>query len=309
MDRREFFRKSILAGVAAGAAMTFGDFKKVFAGKVPPPGAPGPYDLVAVKDGDPVQMFDRAIESLGGMKNFVKKNQTVVVKPNIGWDTSPERGANTNPALVKRIIEQCFSAGAKTVYVFDNTCDNWNKCYENSGIQKAVKDAGGKIVPGNSESNYQQVDVKGGKKLTKAKVHELILSSDVFINVPVLKSHGSSVITAAMKNHMGIVWDRGYWHRNNLNQCIADFASYRKPDLNVVDAYRVMTKRGPRGVSEEDVVLMKSLLLSKDIVAVDAAAAKLFGAEPETVPYIKLAHEAGLGAIDLSKLSINRIKM
>jgi len=309
MDRREFFKKSLLTGVAAGAAMTFGDFRKVFAGKVPPSGAPGPYDLVAVKDGEPVQMFDKAIESLGGMKNFVKKNQTVVVKPNIGWDTSPERGANTNPDLVKRIIEQCFSAGAKTVYVFDNTCDNWNKCYENSGIQKAVRDAGGKLVPGNSESNYQQVDVKGGKKLTKAKVHELILSSDVFINVPVLKSHGSSVITSAMKNHMGIVWDRGYWHRNNLNQCIADFAAYRKPDLNVVDAYRVMTKRGPRGVSEEDVVLMKSLLVSRDIVAVDAAAAKLFGADPTTIAYIKLAHEAGLGAIDLTKLSINRIKM
>ncbi len=309
MDRREFFKKSILTSVAAGAAMTFGDFGKIFAGKIPPPGPPGPFDLIAVKDGEPVQMFDKAIESLGGMKNFVKKGQTVVVKPNIGWDTSPQRGANTNPDLVKRIIEQCFGAGAKTVYVFDNSCDNWNKCYENSGIQKAVKDAGGKLVPANSESNYQEVDVKNGKKLKKTKVHELILSSDVFINVPVLKSHGSAVITAAMKNHMGIVWDRGYWHRNNLNQCIADFAAYHKPDLNVVDAYRVMTKRGPRGVTEEDVVMMKSLILSKDIVAADAAAAKLFGAEPANVFYIKLAHDAGLGTMDLTKLSINRIKM
>jgi uncharacterized protein (DUF362 family) len=309
MDRREFFKKSILAGVVAGAAMTFGDFRKAFAGKIPPPGTPGPFDLVAVKGGEPVQMFDKAIESLGGMKNFVKKNQTVVVKPNIGWDTSPQRGANTNPDLVKRIIEQCYSAGAKTVYVFDNTCDNWNKCYENSGIRKAVKDAGGKIVPANSESNYQEVDVKNGKKLKKVKIHELILSSDVFINVPVLKNHGSTVITAAMKNNMGIVWDRGFWHRTDLNQCIADFAGCRKPDLNVVDAYRVMTKRGPRGVSEEDVVLMKSLLLSKEIVAVDAAAARLFGAEPANVSYIRLAHEAGLGVMDLTKLSINRIKM
>jgi len=309
MDRREFFRKSILAGVAAGAAMTFSDFGKAFAGKMAPPGSSGPFDLIAVKGGEPVQMFDKAIESLGGMKNFVKKNQTVVVKPNIGWDTFPQRGANTNPDLVKRIIEQCYSAGAKTVYVFDNTCDSWNKCYENSGIGKAVKDAGGKLVPANSESNYQEVEVKNGKKLKKVKINELILSSDIFINVPVLKCHGSSVITAAMKNHMGIVWDRGYWHRNDLNQCIADFATYRKPDLIVIDAYRVMTKRGPRGVSEEDVVLMKSLILSKDIVAADTAAAKLFGTEPENVPYIKLAHEAGLGTMDLTKLSINRIKM
>ncbi|MGA2822804.1 MAG: DUF362 domain-containing protein [Bacteroidales bacterium] len=309
MDRREFFKKSLMAGITAGVAMTFGDFRKVFAGKVPLQKAPGPFDLVAVKDGEPVQMFDKAIESLGGMKNFVKKNQTVVVKPNIGWDTSPQRGANTNPNLVKRIIEQCYNAGAKTVYVFDNTCDSWSKCYENSGIQKVVKDAGGKLVPANSESNYQEVEVKNGKKLKKVKIHELILSSDVFINVPVLKNHGSTVITAAMKNNMGIVWDRGFWHRNNLNQCIADFAGYRKPDLNVVDAYRVITRHGPRGVSEEDVVLMKSLLLSKEIVAVDAAAAKLFGAEPANVPYIKIAHEAGVGTMDLTKLSINRIKM
>lgn len=150
MDRRDFFKKTILAGVAAGAAMTLGDLSKVIAGKIPAPDPnpehgtldQGPFDLVAVKDGEPAQMFDKAIEALGGMKKFIKKNQTVVVKPNIGWDTSPERGADTNPDLVKRIIQQCYSAGAKTVYVFDNTCDEWSKCYENSGIQKAVRDAG-----------------------------------------------------------------------------------------------------------------------------------------------------------------------
>jgi len=307
MDRRDFFKRSILAGLATGAAMTFGDVKKLFAGISP--GMPAPFDLVAVKGGEPALMFDKAIESLGGMKNFVKQGQTVIVKPNIGWDVPPERAADTNPDLVKRIIEQCYSAGAKTVYVFDNTCDNWIRCYENSGIQKAVKDAGGKIVPGNSESNYQEIEVKNGKKLKKAKVHELILSSDVFINVPVLKSHSGSQVTASMKNHMGIVWDRGYWHRNDLHQCIADFAGWRKPDLNIVDAYRVLMKRGPRGVSVEDVNIMKSLIISRDIVAADAAAAKLFGIDPASVQHIRLAGEAGVGTIDLNKLNINRIKI
>jgi uncharacterized protein (DUF362 family) len=309
MDRREFFKRGILTGAAAGAAMASGGIGKLFANGAPLQGPPPPYDLVAVKDGEPIQMFDKGIESLGGMKSFVKKNQTVVVKPNIGWDTSPERAANTNPLLIKRIVEQCYSAGAKNVYVFDNTCDTWSKCYENSGISKAVKDAGGKIVPANTEGNYQQVSVKNGKKLKDAKVHELILSCDVFINVPVLKSHGSAVLTASLKNHMGIVWDRRFWHRNDLNQCIADFGGYRKPDLNIVDAYRVLMKRGPKGVSDEDVVLMKSLILSKDIVAADAAAAKLFGSDPADIPYIKLAHEAGVGNMDLTKLSINRIKV
>ncbi len=307
MDRREFFKRSILSGMAAGAAMAFGDVKKIF-GSVPPEGPPA-YDLVAVKGGEPVQMFDKAIESLGGMKSFVKQGQTVIVKPNIGWDVPPERAGNTNPLLVKRIIEHCYAAGAKTVYVFDNTCDNWIKCYQNSGIQAAVKDAGGKIVPANSEFTYHPVEIKNGLKLKNTKVHELILSSDVFINVPILKNHSGSQITAGMKNHMGIVWDRGYWHRTDLHQCIADFAGWRKPDLNVVDAYRVLMKRGPRGVSVDDVNLMKSLILSKDIVAADAAAAKLYGIEPESIPHIKLAADAGVGTIDLNKLNINRIKI
>jgi uncharacterized protein (DUF362 family) len=309
MNRRDFFRASLLAGIAAGADWTLSDFRKIMAETPPPPLGPVPYDLVAVKGSDPVEMFEKGIASLGGMTAFVKKGQTVVVKPNIGWDVTPERAANTNPALVNRIVKQCYDAGAKQVYVFDNTCDNWIKCYSNSGIEKAVKDAGGKIVPGNSEANYQEVEVRGGKKLKKAKVHELILSSDVFINVPILKSHSSAQLTVSMKNLMGIVWDRVYWHRNDLNQCIVDFTPVRKPDLNIVDAYRVMTKRGPRGVSVEDVEAMNSLIISKDIVAADAASAKIFGVEPATVAHIKLAADSGLGVMDLTRLSINRIKL
>src|SRR5512138_3284717 len=309
MNRREFFRKGLYAGVAAGAAWSLADPGRLLAAIPAPPGPPVPYDLVAVKGSDPVVMFDKGIESMGGIGAFVKKGQTVIVKPNIGWDVPPERAGNTNPALVRQIVAMCYAAGAKTVYVFDNTCDNWVKCYQNSGIDKAVKDAGGKMVPGNSEGNYQETVVKNGKKLTKAKVHELILSSDVFINVPILKSHSSAQITASMKNLMGVVWDRGYWHRNDLHQCISDYVPVRKPDLNVVDAYRVMMKRGPRGVSVEDVEIKGSLILSRDIVAADAAAAKLFGVEPATIPYIKIADQAKLGVMDLTKLSINRIKL
>jgi len=106
---------------------------------------------------------------------------------------------------------------------------------------------------------------------------------------------------------MGNVWDRGYWHRNDLHQCIVDFTSFRKPDLNIVDAYFVMKRNGPRGVSKGDVVLMKSQIISTDIVAADAAATKLFGTEPRDIIYIKLAAEMNLGRMDLPNLNINRI--
>ncbi len=301
MKRRDFIEKSVKAGLLAGAAFSTFNPAELFASI-----SSEQYQLAAIKGAEPDVMFDEGIKALGGINRFVKKGQTVVVKPNIGWDVSPEGAANTNPLLIKRIIKSCYEAGAKEVFVFDHTCDNWKRCYSNSGIERAVNDAGGKIVSGESEGYYHSVDVKNGKILKNAKVHELLLNSDVFINVPVLKNHGSTEVTISMKNLMGVVWDRGFWHRNNLHQCIADFASFRKPDLNVIDAYYVMKRNGPRGTSKADVVTLKSQIISTDIVAGDAAAAKLFGADPEKINYIKYADSMKAGTMDLSKLNIFR---
>jgi uncharacterized protein (DUF362 family) len=164
-------------------------------------------------------------------------------------------------------------------------------------------------VPGNTENYYHEVKIPKGKILKEAKEHELILQSNVFINVPILKNHGGAQLTISMKNLMGIVWDRRYWHRNGLQECIADFATYRKPDLNVVDAYRVMKRNGPRGTSIEDTILMQSLMLSADMVTADAAACKVWGMEPKDVAHIRMASENGAGNMNLEGLKINRIKM
>ncbi len=305
MKRRDFLKTSLGVGALAGGGWGWPGGRWVRAD----PASAKAYDLVAVKDGSPEAMFDRGIQALGGMKNLIGKGAKVVVKPNIGWDAPPERAANTNPRLVGRIVEHCLEAGASKVYVFDYTCDDWQRCYKNSGIEKAVKTAGGQMVPANSEGYYQAVEVSGGKNLKRAAEHELILEADFFINVPILKDHGSATLTVSMKNLMGIIWDRWYWHRNDLHQCIADFATYRKPDLNVVDAFNVMMRNGPRGVSERDVARMGSQLIARDMVTADAAASKLFGIEPEKIEYIQRAHAMKAGRMDLENLNIARIKL
>jgi len=292
-------------GIAGGVAPFFGGLSNVYGA----PAATEAPQLAAIRGGEAEAMFDKAIEALGGMAKFVKKGQTVLVKPNIGWDAAPERAANTNPILVGRIVKRCLEAGAKEVRVFDNTCNRWDLCYQNSLIEKYVKDAGGKIVPGNLESYYQDTAISNGKVLKNTKVHELLYESDVFINVPVLKHHSSTQLSLGMKNLMGVVWDRRFYHANNLNQCIADFISWRKPDLTVIDGYNMLTKNGPRGVSTADVVNLKALIASADIVAADAAATKLFGTEPDQIEHIKFANQMGLGEMDLSKVNISRIKM
>jgi uncharacterized protein (DUF362 family) len=306
MKRRLFLKRTAGAGLAAGAALAAGIPGDLFASTA----QAKPYDLVAVMGGTPEAMFDLGIQSLGGMGKFVKKGQKVVVKPNIGWDVTPDKAANTQPGLVKRIVEHCVRAGASDVYVFDNTCDDWIKCYGSSGIEAAVKAAGGKMVPGNTESYYRDITISGGKVLKSAKVHELILDCDVFINVPVLKHHASAKMTGAIKNMMGVVWDRRFWHRNNLHQCIADYTMFeKKPVLNVIDCYKVMLTNGPRGVSVDDIVDMKAQILSADWVAADTAAAKMMNLNPEQIDYLPIAQSMGAGTMNLESLNIHRIKM
>ncbi|MDR3189259.1 MAG: DUF362 domain-containing protein [Prevotellaceae bacterium] len=271
-------------------------------------------DLVAVMGGEPEEMFRQAIEELGGMSQFIKKGWKVVVKPNIGWDKSPELAGNTNPKLVGEIVRQCFQAGAKEVIVFDHTCDDWLKCYKNSGIAAAAEAEGAKMAPANEESYYKEVELPDAKKLKTAKIHEAILNSDAWINVPVLKHHGGANLSISMKNYMGIVWDRRIFHRTDLQQCIADICTmYKRPALNVVDAYRTMKTNGPQGRSTADVVSTKSLFVSRDIVAVDTAAAKFFG-QVRDMPLENVGHLAngqtlGIGTMDLEKLNIKRIKL
>ena len=274
------------------------------------------FDMIALQGGKgPDDLFLKGMEYFGGMKNFVKKGQKVLIKPNIGWDRSPEYGANTSPELIGAIVKECLNAGASDVFVFDHTCDSWQNCYKNSQIEEFAKKNGAQVVAANSESYYTKKTIPRAKVLKEALVHKLFIECDVVINVPVLKHHGSASVTASMKNLMGVVWDRREWHRKDLHQCIADFATLRKPDLIILDAWRVMVKNGPRGYNPSDAVKFEYLFISKDPVAIDSAGTSVLAREnsaigqPESIRHIKLAKEYGLGRTDLDKMNIKRITL
>ena len=306
MDRREFLKRLAGLGAAGAAFLLNRGSPRLWAEDAPRPGTLP--DLVAVKGGgSPAALLDRGLREFGGLKTFVGRGKTVLVKPNIGWDVPPEGAANTNPELVKRLVEHCLDAGAKKVWVFDHSCDSDARCYANSKIERYAKDGGAEVVTGASSSKYAAVQLSGGTILKKTRVHELVLEADVFINLPILKSHGGAGMTCAMKNFMGIVWDRGEFHREGLDQCIADSCLIRKPNLNIVDAWKVMLTGGPRGYSGSRFDEQRMLLLSTDIVAVDVASARILGREPSSFQYIGYGAAKGLGRSDLSKLDVRRL--
>ena len=173
--------------------------------------------------------------------------------------------------------------------------DNWQKCYETSGIAAAVKEAGGIIMPGNDEKYFKEVDIPNGVTLKKAKIHESLIEADAWINVPILKNHGGAKLSCAMKNMMGIcTWKK-------------------KPVLNIVDAYRMMHQNGPQGKSAADVATLKSMIVSPNIVAVDTAALALFNQvkklDMAAVGHLSKGEALKLGSTDLKKINIKRIKI
>ncbi|MDL2265048.1 DUF362 domain-containing protein [Parabacteroides sp. OttesenSCG-928-G07] len=310
MKRRDFIKTSAIAGAAL--TLNFDGLQAALANNTMTVEAVP--DLVAVMGGEPVEMLDKALEALGGIGNYIKKGQKVVIKPNIGWDRTPELAANTNPELIKSLVKKCLDAGASKVTVFDNTCDNWQKCYDSSGIAAAARDAGAVVMPANEEKYFKEVSLPRGVKLKSAKIHESLIEADAWINIPILKNHGGAKFSCAMKNMMGIVWDRRFFHSNDLQQCIADICTWdKKPVLNIVDAYRMMHQNGPQGKSAADVATIKTLIASPNIVAIDTAALGMFNQvkklDLESVGHIGNGQSHNLGSTDLQKINIQRIRI
>jgi uncharacterized protein (DUF362 family) len=265
----------------------------------PPPDA-AEFKNVAVK------LTEKAIEALGGMKRFVSRGAVVWIKPNIGWDRTPEQGANTNPDVVTTLIRLCFDAGAKTVKVGDNPCDEAKKAYEASGIAAAAKQAGAQVLF-LDKTRFKEAAVRG-EHIKSIPVYPEILECDLVINVPIVKHHRLATSTLCMKNYMGVVEKRNLFHQS-LPTSIADITKFMKPKLCVLDATRILKTNGPKGGKLEDVEAKLMMAAGVDIVALDAWGAEVMGRKPADIGSIVKGQEYGLGKIDYRSLALKELPL
>jgi uncharacterized protein (DUF362 family) len=264
-------------------------------------------DLAVAQGASPAQITRAAIDVLGGMKRFVSKGDVVVVKPNIGWDRTPEYAATTNPEVVGTIVKLCYEAGAKKVKVFDRTVSDARRCYKQSGIADAAGAAGAEVTY-MDDRKYRDVRMNG-LVLKSWPLYTDILEADKVINVPIAKDHSLSTLTLAMKNWMGVM---GGWRsriHQNIDESLVDLAGAIKPTLTVLDAVRILTANGPTGGSLSDVKRLNLVAVGTDQVAVDSYGATLFGLKGSDLGYVRLGAKAGLGVMDLAKLRIKKIQV
>lgn len=258
--------------------------------------------LSVVKGEDAATATAKAVAAIGGMSAFVSKGDVVIVKPNIGWDRIPEQAATTNPHVVAELVRLALESGAKTVKVFDNTCNTARRCYKKSGIPEAAEAAGADVFFV-EERKYVDTNL-GGEALKEWPVYRDALEADKIINVPIAKHHTLSRVTLSMKNLMGLIGGARNRIHQKLDTSIVDLTGFFKPALTVLDASRILVANGPQGGNLADVKTTNTIAASTDPVAIDSYGATLFDLSGDDLRFVREAHERGLGEKDLARVKL-----
>jgi uncharacterized protein (DUF362 family) len=293
MNRRDFIKDAALAGLFIKIGPAFLD-----AGQAKTP------DMAVIKGESPALITKAAVDALGGMKKFIARGDRVVIKPNIGWDRTPEMAACTNPDVVRTLSEMCLNAGAKEVIVMDNTTNQAKRCYIRSGIQEAAKQGGATVLFA-EERRLKKVPLNG-QWLKEWDVFQEFLDADKIINVPIAKVHSLCRLTLSMKNWLGALGGARNQLHQKLDDAVVDLQAFFKPTLTVLDAYRILVRNGPQGGRPSDTELIKTIVAGIDPVAVDAMGATFFNIKAPELPYLRIAQDRGLGRSDLAKLVIDQ---
>jgi uncharacterized protein (DUF362 family) len=300
MDRRKFIKLSALTGI--GITMPAG--MDLLAGAIE---AATPPDLAVVHGDSPERIVKAAIDAVGGIGKFISRGDIVVIKPNIGWDRTPEQAGNTNPEVVATVVKLCFEAGAKKVRVFDRPVNDPRRCYVQSGIAPAAG-ALGADVGYVDERKFKDMDIKG-ETLKSWPLYTEIFEADKVINIPIAKHHGLAKLTMSMKNWMGIMGGLRRQIHQKLDASLVDLSTKVKPTLTILDAVRILTANGPQGGNLADVRKLDTVIVGVDQVAIDSYGATLFGMKGSDLGYVTLGHKMGLGQMNLERLKIKKINI
>jgi uncharacterized protein (DUF362 family) len=312
LDRRQFLIKTAATcGLAAGAGVWGYVFysddpvrrqdEKIYTFKNYRVSDSNEFPALTIVHGKKVETMVRAaVDKLGGISRFIRRGEKVLIKPNIGWDRQPELAANTNPEVVGAVVRLCREAGASEVWVNDVSINDPYRSFARSGIESAVKQAGGKVKFTN-DNDFLMTDLKG-HALKVWPVSKYFHQVDRVINLPVVKHHSLSKCTIAMKNWYGVLGGRRNRLHQEIDTSIADLSAAIHPTLTITDATRVLVRNGPTGGSLSDVSIEDTVIAGLDEIAMDSYAIQFLDLKIDNVRFLKIAENMKLGITDWKSL-------
>jgi uncharacterized protein (DUF362 family) len=245
----------------------------------------------------------KAVDLLGGMGRFVKFGEKVLLKPNLLTDAAPEKSITTHPEVVRAVI-RLLKPITPHIYcgdspgVWGGEKNNIDRVYEVTGIKKVCKEEDIELV------YFTKARMAAGYPLA-----DWAFSCDRVINIPKFKTHGLTVMTAALKNLFGLAigMHKMKIHQDNpkpadLSKVIVDIYEARKPDLNILDGVVAMEGDGPGSAGTlKNVGLIAA---SCNGLSLDMVLAALMGIDAFVIPTNREAMQRGLGPASIGAIDI-----
>ncbi|MEM2902686.1 MAG: DUF362 domain-containing protein, partial [Candidatus Bathyarchaeia archaeon] len=178
------------------------------------------------------------IKPLGGVERFVEKGERVLIKPNVNIATK-KPGVNTNPRVVEALINLLNKVGAGEVAIGEGSGVEsiTSESLKEAGYKEVASSTGATLINFDEEAKVI-VPIPDGRVLKNLEVPKPLLEYDALVNVPVLKTNICTIITASVKNLLGVA-SRKYKvkaHLAGLSEALADIHKVVRPRLNVLDA-------------------------------------------------------------------------
>jgi len=245
----------------------------------------------------------KAIEMAGGLKNIVKKGDTVVIKPNIVAPLAHETAATTDPRVCKTIADMVKELGGKPIIGESSSIGvKTEEAIQVAGYGK-LREQGYSVIDFTKETKVT-VPIPKGKKMKEVTLPKVVADAQVLIDVPIMKTHDQCEVTLVLKNLKGILFDKGkrdLHHTYGIFDGVADICTVKKPAFSVIDAILAMEGLGP---ATGDVVPMGLIIAGQDPVAVEAVGTKVMGFETSENGCIAAAEAQGIGTRDFKKIEV-----
>lgn len=246
--------------------------------------------------------LQRQLDLLGGLQKFVKRGDTVLVKPNLIAPKFRRCATQTDPAVIYQTAKLLKDFGAKPFVGDSPAWGNIFTCIRKLQLEEPLKKLD---VPVKQLNKPVKCEING----TFFGISSVALDADVIINLPKFKSHQQLVATFAVKNMFGVVSGKkkAYWHfakgRTTEDFCRMLIEIYRfvNPALTIIDAVTVMDGPGPINGRARP---LGYLLGGTDPFSCEIICCKLINLNPANVPIITTARKMGLTPPDFDRIEI-----
>ncbi len=255
--------------------------------------------------------LENLIDKLGGLGRFVKKGQTVVLKPNIVSDHGlkdgiAKGGIVTDIRVVKAMVELLCPVAEKIIIAEGSSINRSEtmKMFTHYGFDR-IKDLYPEkvsLVDLNSDECIEK-SIPDGRRLETRSIPKTLLDSDVIINMPVLKLHFAAGASLSIKNLQGAIppIEKYKVHFFGLWQNLINTYKIIMPKLIIVDGLYGQEDFGPVSGSPRK---MDLLIGGTNPVAVDCVALKIMGLSVEDSPPVLMAYHEGLGPVERDRIEI-----